>query len=194
MALLKKSGFFHRPRRSCPFLPVAILALGLALPLRVYAQSDDSREYQIKAAFLYNFVQFVKWPPSAFAGPQAPFCIGVLGDDPFGSALDATVQGESINGRRFVVLRSSQLDDLEGCQMIFICRSEEGQLPGILAQLKSRQILTVSDISGFADEGGDIDFYLSGDKVRFEINPEPARQCGLQISSQMLALGKIVGL
>jgi hypothetical protein len=191
MALL--SGSFPWPRKFCPFLAGAILVLGLAVPLRVHAQSDDSREYQIKAAFLYNFVQFVKWPSSAFAGPEAPFCIGVLGDDPFGSALNATVEGESINGRRFVVLRSSQLDDLQGCQMIFICRSEEGELSGILAQLKSRQVLTVSDIPGFADEGGDIDFYLSGDKVRFEINPEPARQSGLQISSQMLALGKIVG-
>jgi hypothetical protein len=194
MALLKKSGFFPWPRKFHPFLAVALFALGLSVPAPVNAQSDASREYQIKAAFLYNFVQFVKWPSSAFPGPQAPFCIGVLGDDPFGSALDATVQGESINGRRFAVLRSTQLDDLEGCQMIFICRSEEGQLPGILAQLKARQILTVSDIPGFADEGGDIDFYLSGDKVRFEIDPESARQRGLQISSQMLALGKIVEL
>jgi hypothetical protein len=193
MALLTKSGFFPRPRKFRSFLPVAFLALGLFVSPRVYAQSAESREYQIKAAFLYNFVQFVKWPSSAFAGPQAPFCIGILGDDPFGSSLDATVQGESINGRRFVILRSSQLEDLAGCQMIFVSRSEEGELPGILAELKARQILTVSDIPSFADEGGDIDFYLSGEKVRFEINPEAARQCGLQISSQMLALGKIVG-
>jgi hypothetical protein len=192
MALLARA--FPWPWKVFPFLlvPGLVLGSGAATPAR--AQVDESREYQIKAAFLYNFVQFVKWPPTAFSNSEAPFCIGILGDDPFGAALDATVQGESINGRRFSILRSTQLEDLEGCQMIFICRSEEGQLPGILAQLKSRQILTVSDVPDFAREGGDIDFYLAGDKVRFEINPDSARQCGLKISSQMLELGKIVGL
>ncbi len=156
------------------------------------AQSDVSKEYQIKAAFLFNFVQFVKWPETSFASADAPFSIGVLGDDPFGSILDGTVQGEAIGNHRLTVVRSQRIEDLKACQLIFVSRSEEDHVGEILAQLGSRPILTVSDLDGFAGQGGDIDLYLSGGKVRFEINPQPARQCGLKISSQLLSLGKIV--
>jgi len=174
------------------FLPLlalgAFLARGAAL-----AQEVPSKEYEIKAAFLYNFVQFVKWPPSAFASSDAPLCIGVLGDDPFEGALDDTIRGEAVNGHKLVLLRSHNIDDLRGCQMIFVARSEKGDTAQILAAVNSRPILTVSEIDHFAQEGGDIDFYLSSGKVRFDINPGAARHGGLQISSQLLALGRIVG-
>jgi hypothetical protein len=156
------------------------------------AQSDGSREYQIKAAFLFNFVQFVRWPGTAFPTSDAPFYIGVLGDDPFGSALDDTIQGEAINGHPLMVMRSPRIEELKDCQIIFICRSEEDQINEILTQLDSRPILTVSEIDGFARQGGHINLYLSGGKVRFEINPQAAQRCGLKISSQLLSLGKIV--
>jgi hypothetical protein len=153
---------------------------------------EQSKEYQIKAAFLFNFAQFVKWPPGAFPTADAPFCIGILGDDPFGSALDATVNGETIDSHRLTVVRSQRIEDLKDCQMIFVCRSEEGQVGAILSQLNSKPILTVSDVESFANDGGDIDFFLSDGKVRFEINPQAARRCQLKISSQLLSLGKIV--
>ena len=156
------------------------------------AQSGDSREYQIKAAFLFNFVQFVKWPGASFASADAPFVIGILGDDPFGSALEETIRGETIDNHRLRVVRAQQIEDLRDCQMIFVCRSKEGQVGEILSRLDSRPILTVSEVESFARNGGAIDFYLSGGKVRFEINPQSARRCGLKISSQLLTLGKIV--
>jgi hypothetical protein len=152
----------------------------------------QTKEYQVKAAFLFNFVQFVEWPDRAYADTNAPFCIGVLGDDPFGAALDEIVQGESIGNHKLTIQRSQRASDLKNCQMIFISKSKRGQMPEILAALGSRPILTVSEVEGFAPGGGAIGFYLDGSKVRFEINPGAAEREGLKISSQLLTVGKIV--
>lgn len=151
-----------------------------------------SREYQVKAAFLYNFVQFVEWPPNTFENAESPFRIGILGEDPFGPALDQIVRGESIHGHRIEIVRSRHVQELEHCQMIFISRSDRGRLAEILQRLGGRQILTASEVPGFAARGGIINFYLEGNKVRFEINPSAARREGLKISSQLLNLGRIV--
>ena len=172
------------------FFGLLVIILSFAAVGPVHAQ--ESKEYQLKAAFLYNFAQFVKWPPNAFPAADAPFDIGILGDDPFGSALEETVQGETIDNHRMTVVRAQRLEDLKDCQMIFVCRSEEGQVGEVLSQLGSKPVLTVSEVENFAQNGGDIDFYLSGGKVRFEINPQSALRCGLKISSQLLNLGKIV--
>jgi hypothetical protein len=155
-------------------------------------RADQSNEYQLKAAFLFNFAQFVKWPTAAFTNAGEPFYIGILGDDPFGPALDETVQGATIANHKLVVRRARSLEGLQDCQMIFICKSEQGHLPQILSQLDSRPILSVSEIDSFAKAGGVIDFYLRAGKVRFEINPNAAQQKGLKISSQLMTLGKIV--
>ena len=176
-------------RRGSFGLLLFILFLAAMGPGRAQAQS---REYQLKAAFLFNFAQFVKWPPGAFLTADAPFDIGILGDDPFGPALEETVQGATIDNHRMTVVRAQKIEELKDCQMIFVSRSEEGHMGEILTQLDSRPILTVSEIDSFAQDGGDIDFYLSDGKVRFEINPQSAQRCGLRISSQLLSLGKIV--
>ena len=123
--------------------------------LKVPAQS---REYQIKAAFLFNFAQFVDWPASAFTGDAAPFYVGILGDDPFGAALDETVQGEVIGNHKIIVVRSQKIDDLKSCQMIFVSKSEKQHITEILSDLDSRPILKVSEINGFAEHGGGINF------------------------------------
>jgi hypothetical protein len=172
---------------------LSLLLGALGVTGTAWAQESASKEYQIKAAFLYNFVQFVKWPPDAFTSPDAPLDIGVLGDDPFEGALEDTVRGANVDGHKLVVIHSHSLDDLSHCQLIFITRSEEGQVVQILGTTGQRPILTVSEIERFAQNGGDIDFYLAGGKVRFEINPVAARHSGLKISSQLLALGRIVG-
>ena len=153
---------------------------------------EQSKEYQLKAAFLYNFAQFVKWPSDSFTASDAPFYIGILGDDPFGAALEETIQGETVDNHKLRVVRGRSFEDLKNCQMIFVCRSEEGRVSEILSQLGTKPILTVSEVESFARNGGDIDFYLSGGKVRFEINPQSAQRAGLRISSQLLSLGKIV--
>jgi len=159
---------------------------------RLPAQTTISREYQIKAAFLFNFAQFVEWPPTAFTNAEAPLCIGVLGEDPFGTALEETVLGETVHSRKLIVQHSRRVEDLTACQLIFISKSEKGHVTEILSKLSAREALTVSEIDGFARRGGIINFYLDGNKVRFEINPAIAQREGLKMSSQLLSLGKIV--
>ncbi len=174
----------------CAFLFVA-LAFVSSGPSSL-AQPTVSREYQIKAAFLFNFAQFVEWPPTAFTNADAPLCIGILGEDPFGTALEQTVLGETVHSRKLVVQHSRRVEDLTACQLIFICKSEKARLAEILPKLDGREALTVSEIDGFARHGGIINFYLDGNKVRFEINPATAQREGLKMSSQLLSLGKIV--
>ncbi|HEY1790805.1 MAG TPA: YfiR family protein [Verrucomicrobiae bacterium] len=168
------------------WLCAAILA---GMPATASAQS---KEYEIKAAFLFNFAQFVNWPSAAFAETNAPFCIGILGDDPFGAALDQTVQGENVDNRKILIERSQNIGDLKNCQMIFVSRSEKRHIGEILTGLDTRPVLTVSEVEGFAQSGGDINFFLAGTKVRFEINAGATQSDGLKVSSQLLSLGKIV--
>ncbi len=152
----------------------------------------QTKEYQVKAAFLLNFTQFVQWPAAAFSGPDAPLCIGILGDDPFGPALEETVRGESIQDHKLAVRHGQKIEDLTDCQMVFVSKSENGRVPEILAKIDSHPVVTVSEVAGFAKRGGTINFYRDQNKVRFEINPASARQSGLKISSQLLGLGKII--
>jgi len=160
--------------------------------LLLYASSPVSKEYQIKAAFLFNFAQFVEWPSTAFENADTPICIGILGADPFGSALDETVRGETVRKRKLIVLRSQRLEDLKNCHMIFISKSEESRLQKILEEIQSKSVLTVSETPDFANRGGILNFYLDGNKVRFEINPAVAQRKNLKLSSELLNLGKIV--
>ncbi len=157
------------------------------------ADSETTKEYQIKAAFLLNFVKFIEWPPGAFTAPDSPIRLGVLGDDPLGPALDEMVRGETIHGRSLVVLRSRQIEDLKQCHLLFICKSERARYTDELEILEGTPVVTVSDIEGFANNGGLIQFYLDDKKVRFEINLAVAKRLDLKMSSQLLALGKIAG-
>ncbi len=162
------------------------------LALTPWLAAAQTKEYQVKAAFLLNFTQFVSWPQTAFANSNAPLVIGVLGDDPFGTALEQTLGDESLQAHKISIKRSRHIEDLEDCQLLFVSNSENARVGEILAKLGGRPALTVSDIAGFARHGGVINFYRADNKLRFEINPEAARQGGLQISSQLLELGKIV--
>lgn len=149
-------------------------------------------EYGLKAVFLFNFTQFVEWPSSAFASADAPLCIGVLGEDPFGATLDAAVRGESSRGRPLTVLRARDVDAVSGCQVVFISASEKTRVEAILARLAAGPTLTVGESDGFARQGGVIGFYRDGSKLRFEISASTARRKELKISAQLLSLGRIV--
>ena len=154
-------------------------------------RGDVPKEYQVKAAFLLNFSQYIEWPATAFPDASTPITIGVLGDDPFGAVLDKTVEGESVQGRKIVIKRSKQVGDLKECHLLFISKSEQGTLGDILKELKRTSVVTVGEVSKFTQRGGIINFYLDGNKVRFEINPNEAKRRGLKISSQLLKLGKV---
>lgn len=141
---------------------------------------QTASEYDLKAAYLYNFVQFVKWP----AGGSG--VVGVLGDDPFGGKLEAALQG------KLSVKRSRKVDDLRNCKVVFIANSERGSVAGILASLAGTSVLTVGESDGFAKQGGIIGFTMEGEKVRFEINTRAAQNGGLAISSRLLKLASRV--
>jgi hypothetical protein len=173
------------------FLCLTAILLIMA-PGRTIGQTQASKEYQIKAAFLFNFVQFIEWPPTAFTNATAPFRIGVLGENPFGQALEEIVKNESIRNRSLVIKYSRRVEDMEDCQLVFIGKSEKGRLAELLPKLNFKEKLIVSEIEGFARRGGMINFYLEGSKVRFEINQEAAQREGLKISSQLLSLARII--
>ena len=175
------------PRGRAAFL-VALLLLGW-VPSSV--RSEISREYQVKATFLFNLTQFVKWPPAAFSGPEAPFTIGILGDDPFGPFLDATVKGEKVDGHPLMVKRFGNVVEAKDCQMLFISPSEMGHLREILGALKGRKILTVGDKEGFVRGGGVVRFVTEKNKVHLRIGLEAAKEADLTISSQLLRLSEI---
>ncbi len=181
-------------KRAHPFVSwFAAAVLLLALVCAPASAQPPAREYQVKAVFLFNFLQFVEWPKDAFDNPRAPVRIGVLGEDPFGAALDAAVRGETIDHRPLVVRRSNRIEDLEDCHMLFVGGDLRHRLEGVLSRLSSQPILTVSEIDGFARHGGVIAFYQDGKKVRFEINIAAARHHRLKLSSELLSLGRVIG-
>jgi len=161
-------------------------------PPRVAAEAQISAESQIKAVFLFNFAQFLEWPPRAFPEPRAPIVIGVLGDDPFGPFLDGLVQGEKIGERPILVRRYRQAADAGECHILFISRSEAGRISGILSQLKGRSVLTVADMEGFAVRGGMVRFATVNGKIQLRVNVAAARASELTISARLLAHAFIV--
>jgi hypothetical protein len=141
-------------------------------------------EYEVKAAFLFNFGKFVRWP--ADAARDSTFNICVLGRDPFGRKLDTVTQGERVDGKSFTVSRISSPAEATACRIVFISASEERHLASILQSLSKHPILTVSDISGFASHGGMIEFIVDGDRVRFDVNMTASQSADLKLSSELL--------
>lgn len=156
------------------------------------AQAQALDEYQVKAALLFNFIKFVEWPADAFSDDSAPIVVGVVGNDPFGGALDQAVNGKFIRGRQVVARRLRGDQDLRACHLLFISSSERKRLPQILASLSGASVLTLSEIRQANQPGGIINFILEADKVRFEINTGMAEQARLKISSKLLALARTV--
>ena len=156
------------------------------------AEPEPFREYDVKAVFLFNFAQFIDWPETALPESTAPFVIGVLGVDLFRDILDQTVQGERIHGRPILVKRFRRVDDVKGCQLLFVSRSESSRMEDIVRRLNGRDILTVSDLESFSRMGGMITFKTDQRRVHFEINVAAAERQGFKISSKLLKVAKIV--
>jgi hypothetical protein len=174
----------------CGVLLLAFFAV-LASPVRLRAESALEREYEIKAAYLYNFINYIDWPENAFPAPGGTITVGIVGQSPFGAAL-AVLNGKQVKGRTVALKQITGTQDLDQCQIVFINSSEKARLPELFEKLKGSRVLTVSEIDGFAQQGGIINFISEHNKVRFEINPDAARQLGLNISSELLKLAKVV--
>jgi hypothetical protein len=172
-------------------LAFALLLLLLAASVPAGAEARSNLEYQVKAAFLFNFAKFVEWPADAFDGPQDPVAICVLGKDPFGESLDSVVRGETVNGRRLVVRRPRNPVETRDCQIVFLARSERAYQDEVLSFVEGA-ILTVGEDDGFLTEGGIISFVLEQNRVRFEVNLAAAEAHRLKLSSKLLRLARSV--
>lgn len=164
------------------------LALWLVAPLA----AQSTREYDLKAVFLYNFATFVEWPKEVRPPAGEPIIIGILGRDPFGEALDAVVAGESLRGNPLQVRRYRSPEAAAECHILYIGASEAWRLPRIMGALRGKPVLTVGDMPRFADAGGIITFSTGG-RVQLQINPVAAQRAGLAISSKLLRVSTVVG-
>ena len=197
------------------FIVLAMSWLASTAGRTVCAQETHSKEYQIKAAFLYNFVMFVDSrrlqqasEEAQTVDPNEPILIGILGQDPFEEAFEA-LKGKRLKNRPVVVkrfkgfsawadddgqvpARHPQLDAITKCHVLYICASERRHHHAILEPIRTLSILTVADTPGFLEVGGMINFLIEGKKVRFEINTAAAERAKLQIRAKLLRLARRV--
>jgi len=188
------------------FLVLVVVLLATPCVAQGGDESASNREYQVKAAFLYNFIKFVDWPKEKTADPNAPLIIGILGKDPFGDAFEPLRDKEKKvliqRFQGFAELEKSgekkkdqphpKQDAISKCHLLFVCTSESERLADILKSVKNSSILTVADTPNFLEAGGIINFVTEEKKIRFEINVTAAEKAKLKIRSQLLRLAKKV--
>ncbi len=201
-SLIRTSRSFSRtnrdPRASAPHLttaryPFFIGLCGLSLLVSAVVTSGQvphPTEFQVKAAYVYNFSKFVTWQMDD--GASRAFSICVLGKDPFGPVLDSTVAGESVGGRPISVKRVSRISEASQCSILYVSSSEEGSLDSILTFAESSGILTVGDMPRFAERGGVIGFVSLQNRIRFEVNRGSAERSHLSLSSELLKVASRV--
>jgi hypothetical protein len=180
---------------------IAVLRRGLALALALFAAGPLGRawaagapsasEYTVKAAYLSKFGAFVDWPPNAFASPSSPMVICVVGEDPFGPVLDQTVAGQRIGPRAIEVRRLERVERNSGCHILYLGVSRRQSTAEALKNVQGAPVLTVTD-GKRSGPPGIIDFTVSGNHVRFSVDPDAAAQCGLTISSKLLSVAVAV--
>ena len=159
-----------------------------------YAQGPPAArlEYQIKAAFLYNFARFVDWPAEK-QNEKNQILVGIYGKDPFGSTLEQTLQGKTVGGRPLAIRRLTTLAGVKQCHILFISSAEKKNLGLILEVAGEGGVLTVGESAKFAEEGGMVNFAMRDNTVGLEVNVSAAERAHLTISSKLLRLAKLVG-
>lgn len=168
-----------------------MLMVSASVPL-ARAQSEELTEYQVKAAFIYNFTKFVEWPPDTFVNSGAPLRICVLGENSIGQELMRTVNGKKMNGHDLIVSSFSEMPMARGCQVLFIGAAERWRTPQVLQSLRGGTVLTVGESNDFIRVGGIIRFVVEEGKVRFEVNLAASQQARLKISAKLLSLARTV--
>jgi YfiR/HmsC-like len=156
------------------------------------AVGQSPTEYQVKAAYLYNFAKFVEWPSSSFASPTVAMQICILGQNPFGSELQKITNGKLVNGHAFAIRYARSAQEVRGCHILFIASSEGAHIKRTLEELRGSNVLTVGDSPGFLEEGGMINCVLEDDRVQFQVNHKAINEAGLYVSSRLLSVAKLV--
>src|SRR5882672_3494662 len=173
--------------------PTLALLIAFVLATLSVGWANLTQEYDLKAAFLFHFAQFVDWPADALPAGNSPFTIGILGHDPFGKSLDEIVANETVQGHKLLVRRFQNVDQVDSCHILFIDPSESVRMDQILSRLKGRSILTVGETKDFALRSGVIGFVLLEKRLRLAVNLAAANAARLTISSKLLRQPQIVG-
>jgi len=168
------------------------LVLGLAQP--GFAQKASPSEYEIKAAMIYRFAQFLEWPTNLFASSQSPLQVGIAGPDPFGTAIDAVLKDQSVGTHDLLILRYPQPTSATNCHLLFISSGQATETEKLLTLLKAKPVLTIGEDEDFAKKGGHIRLYLQDNKLRFDINLAAMERSGLKMHSQVLKLATRITL
>jgi len=166
---------------------LALLLIGTALA----AEGQAALENKVKAAFLYNFGAHTEWPVGAFAGPDAPLVIGLVGGVPFASELEHGLHGKTLSGRKIAVRAIGPSDEAGQCHLLFIGTAEPERVVALLAAVAEKPVLTVSDSEGFVQRGGILNLIKVEGSVKFEANPAAAARAQLKLSSQLLKLARV---
>lgn len=173
----------------CRWLQSLVFAVAILVALPGRSAEPVTKEYQLKAAFLYNFTKFVDWPTNRLGNQNDPIRIGVLGTNPFGEELAKAVEGRTQNGHPFLVTNLTAATEAAAVHLLFVPRGQEAALEVVAADAG---LLTVGESEAFAQQGGVITFTMEAEKIRFEINLDAAEKGGLKISSRLLQLAKVV--
>jgi len=170
----------------------AFMAISFLLLHFGNCEAQSATEYQVKAAYLFNFIRFVEWPEASTAEAQSKWTIGVVGNSPIAEELSKLVESKNILGRELQVKTFQATDNLRGCNILFISESEKKHLPGILAGLRGSSVMTVADMEHFIDAGGMVQFVVEDARVRISIDVGATGRARLKVSSKLLALARNV--
>jgi hypothetical protein len=162
------------------------------LAVRPVEAAQSPTEFQVKAAYLFNFLKFVEWPEDPGADPHAKWIIGFVGDTPVSDELERLVEGKSVLGRDLQVRKFQLSDNLSACNILFISESQKKRLPAILAALRGSSVLTVADMENFISAGGMVAFVVEDSRVKVAIDVAATGRARLKVSSKLLALAHIV--
>ena len=155
-------------------------------------RAQEVSEYQVKAAYLYNFAKFVDWPAQVFGDSTEPFRMCVLNNRSFEATLQNMVAGKAIAGRPISVVGVQNGEQSRNCQILFISSSQDRLGRRIVEDLQGASILTVGESKGFVEDGGIINFVWQDDRVQFEVNHGAASHAGLRVSSRLVSIAKLV--
>ncbi len=179
--------------RASTFPLIVLLSISVFCLAPSFAAGPDSREYVLKAGYIYNFTKFIKWPDRANGEIEKKgLNLCSAGEDPFGNILSKLAQKLKKKKNKLLIIPRVSIKKMAQCHILFVSQSEESRLDQILFRVKEYPVLVIGDTPGYAEKGVGINFYLQKNKIRFEINREALKKAGLAVSSELLNLGRIV--
>ena len=174
---------------------LALLMVLCVFPVAGNQANAQMDEYSVKAGYLYNFSKYVTWPEDAFGAANSPFVICIVGEDPFEGRVEQAIAGKaSGNGRPLEVRRMHTTDRaaFQGCQVVFLSKSEKNRAGEIVATLKDAPVFTVADFDSFAEKGGIADLKIEGTRVKVDLNVNAANRANLKISARLQQVATLV--